>query len=145
MKYSGEAKKYYQWIIFLFPFLLISGPFLPDLIISFASIFFLIKVIKNSEYQFLKSNIFYFLIAFYFYINISSFFSYNPYISFETSIPYIRFILFAFFLSYYFNFRLIKIIVISFSSSYVILLLDSLLQIMTGKNFLVYPIITDII
>jgi hypothetical protein len=143
MKYSGEAKKYYQWIIFLFPFLLISGPFLPDLIISFASIFFLIKVIKNSEYQFLKSNIFYFLIAFYFYINISSFFSYNPYISFETSIPYIRFILFAFFLSYYFNFRLIKIIVISFSSSYVILLLDSLLQLMTGKNFLGYPIITD--
>ena len=97
MGYSEKSKKYYQWIIFLFPFLLISGPFLPDLIISLASIFFLIKVIKNGEYYLLRNNIFYFLIAFYFYININSFFSYKPYISYETSIPYIRFILFAFF------------------------------------------------
>jgi len=143
MEYSEKSKKYYQWIIFLFPFLLISGPFLPDLIISLASIFFLIKVIKNGEYYLLRNNIFYFLIAFYFYININSFFSYKPYISYETSIPYIRFILFAFFLSYYFNFRLKKIIILSFSSSYVILLLDSLLQLITGKNFLGYPIILD--
>jgi O-antigen ligase len=143
MEYSEKSKKYYQWIIFLFPFLLISGPFLPDLIISFASIFFLIKVIKKNEYYFLRNNIFYFLIAFYFYININSFFSYKPYISFQTSIPYIRFILFAFFLSYYFNFKLKKIIILSFSSCYVILLLDSLLQLITGKNFLGYPIITD--
>jgi hypothetical protein len=145
MEYSKKLKNYYQWIFFLFPFLLISGPFFPDLIISSISIFFLFKVIKNNEYYLLRNNIFYFLISFYFYININSLFSYKPYISFETSIPYIRFIIFAFFLSICLNlnFNLKKIIIYSFSSSYIILLLDSLLQLITGKNFLGYPIINN--
>jgi hypothetical protein len=103
MKYSIKLKNYHKWIFFLFPFLLISGPFFPDLIISCVSIFFLIKVVKNNEYYLLRNNIFYFLISFYLYLNINSLFSHQPYISFETSIPYIRFILFAFFLSYCLN------------------------------------------
>jgi hypothetical protein len=145
MEYSNKLKNYYQWIFFLFPFLLISGPFFPDLVISCFSFFFLLKVIKNKEYFFLRNNIFYFLISFYFYININSFFSYKPYISFETSIPYIRFILFAFFLSYCLNLNcnLKKIFIISFSLSYVILLADSMFQLITGKNILGYPIIND--
>jgi O-antigen ligase len=145
MKYSIKLKNYHKWIFFLFPFLLISGPFFPDLIISCVSIFFLIKVVKNNEYYLLRNNIFYFLISFYLYLNINSLFSHQPYISFETSIPYIRFILFAFFLSYCLNlnFNLKKIIIISFSSSYIILLLDSLLQLITGKNLLGYSIVND--
>jgi hypothetical protein len=143
MIHSGKSINYHKWIFFLFPFLLISGPFFPDLIISCISFFFLIKIVKNNEYYLLRNNIFFFLISFYLYININSFFSYKPYISFETSIPYIRFILFAFFLSYCLNLNLKKIIIISFSSSYVILLLDSLFQLITEKNFLGYEIIND--
>ena len=134
------------WLFFLFPFLLISGPFLPDLFISCISFFFLIKILIDSKkYDLFKNNIFYFLIIFYFYININSFFSYKPTISFETSIPYIRLILFSFFLSYFLNsfFNLRKIIIISFILSYVVLLFDSLLQLFTGTNSLNYPILDN--
>jgi hypothetical protein len=136
MRYSEKSKKYFQWIIFLFLFLFISASFLPYLIILFISIFFLIKLVKNVEYHFLRNNIFYFLITFSFYININSFFLYKTYISFETSISYIRFILFAFFLSYYFNLRLKKIINLSFSSCYVIFYLyQALLINISNRNF----------
>jgi hypothetical protein len=136
MRYSEKSKKYFQWIIFLFLFLFISASFLPYLIILFISIFFLIKLVKNVEYHFLRNNIFYFLITFCFYININSFFLYKTYISFETSISYIRFILFAFFLSYYFNLRLKKIINLSFLSCYVIFYLyQALLINISNRNF----------
>lgn len=145
MKYSEKLKNSLQYLFFLFPFLLISGPLLSDLMISFIAIFFLFKIVKKNEYNSLKNNIVYFFIIFYVYININSFFSYKPLISFQTSLPYIRFILFAFFLSYYLNlnYNLKKIIIISFFSSYVILLFDSLLQLMTGANLLGDPIIND--
>ena len=135
-----------SWLFFLFPFLLISGPFLPDLFISSISLFFLIKIlIDNEKYNLFKNKIFYFLIIFYFYININSFFSYKPIISFQTSIPYIRLILFSFFLSYFLNsfLNLRKIIVISFILSYVVLLFDSLFQLFTGTNSLGYPILNN--
>ena len=129
MKYIKNLKLNPEWLFFLFPFFLISGPFLPDLFISSISLFFFIKVLTDSKkYNLFKNYIFYFLIIFYFYININSFFSYKPSISFQTSIPYVRLILFAFFLSYFLNIflNLKKIIIISFISSYAVLLSDSL-------------------
>jgi O-antigen ligase len=146
MKYIKNLKLNPEWLFFLFPFFLISGPFLPDLFISSISLFFFIKVLTDSKkYNLFKNYIFYFLIIFYFYININSFFSYKPSISFQTSIPYVRLILFAFFLSYFLNIflNLKKIIIISFISSYAVLLSDSLLQLITGTNLLGYPIINN--
>lgn len=144
MKNIKNFKLNPELLFCLFPFLLISGPFLPDLFISSISLFFLIKIlIDNKKYNLFKNKIFYFLITFYFYININSFFSYKPIISFQTSIPYIRLILFAFFLSYFLNLflNLRKIIIFSFILSYIVLLLDSLFQLFTGTNFLGYPIL----
>jgi len=146
MKNIKNLKSIPEWFFFLFPFFLISGPFLPDLFISSIALLFLTKVLTDSkEYNLFKNYIFYFLIVFYFYININSFFSYKPSISFQTSIPYIRFILFAFFLYYFLNIslNLKKIIIISFILSYVVLLLDSILQLVTGTNLLGYPIINN--
>ena len=146
MKYIKNFKLNPEWLFFLFPFFLISGPFLPDLFISGISLFFFIKVLINrKKYSLFNNYIFYFLIIFYFYININSFFSYKPSISFQTSLPYVRLILFALFLSYILNIflNLKKIIIISFILSYVVLLLDSSLQLITGTNLLGYPIINN--
>lgn len=146
MKYIKNLKLKTEWVFFLFPFFLISGPFLPDLFITSISLFFFIKILIDSKkYNLFNNYIFYFLIIFYFYININSFYSYKPSISFQTSVPYIRLILFAFFLSYFLNvfLNLKKVIIISFISSYAVLLSDSFLQLITGTNLLGYPIINN--
>jgi len=79
----------------LLPFFLISGSFFPDLVISLNAIFFLIYCFNNRDFRYFKN--YYFLLFFiiYIYININSFFSFDPKISFQTSITYVRMIFFS--------------------------------------------------
>jgi hypothetical protein len=139
---KNNIDKYIIFLFFLFPFFIISGPFLSDFFVVLLSLFFLINknILKNC-----KSNLFFFFLIFYFYLNINSFFSFNSSISFWSSIPYIRFILFSFVLSYFLNkvLNLRKIIFFSFFLSYIILFLDSILQLSSGYNILGNPIITN--
>ena len=75
--------------------LLISGPFLPDLIVSLSSIFFLYYLIKNEKiYRFNVFPIKIFLI-FYLSIILSSLLSENIFFSLKTSLLYFRFVVFA--------------------------------------------------
>jgi O-antigen ligase len=75
--------------------LLISGPFLPDLIVSLSSIFFLYYLIKNKKiYRFNVFPIKIFLI-FYLSIILSSLLSENIFFSLKTSLLYFRFVVFA--------------------------------------------------
>jgi O-antigen ligase len=139
---KNNIENYIIFLFFLFPFFLISGPFLSDFFVVLLSLFFLINknILKNC-----KSNLFIFFLIFYFYLNINSFFSFNSSISFWSSIPYIRFILFSFVLSYFLNkvLNLRKIIFFSFFLSYIILFLDSILQLSSGYNILGNPLITN--
>ena len=124
----------------LFPFFFISGPFLPDFVISLGSIFFLIYCFRNKDFKYFNN--YYFLLFFiiYIYININSFFSFDQKISFKTSIPYIRFIIFAAFFSFLINIKyFIKFFFLSFYLSYIVLLIDSLVQLKTGFNLIGYP------
>ena len=57
--------KYYKYIFFLFPFFLVTGSFLPDLIISLLSLIFLFLLIKTENKKQFINNLFYF---FYFFI-----------------------------------------------------------------------------
>lgn len=92
---------YFLLPIFLIPILLITGPALPDIIISLFAIFFLYKLIRN-KYR-INKLWFYFGLMFYIGAIISSIFAYDFKIhSLSSSVPYIRFILFCFFLSYFF-------------------------------------------
>jgi hypothetical protein len=135
---KNNIDNYIIFLFFLFPFFLISGPFLSDSFVVLLSLFFLINknILKNC-----KSNLFIFFLIFYFYLNINSFFSLNSFISFWSSVPYIRFILFSFVLSYFLNkvLNLRKIIFFSFFLSYIILFLDSILQLSSGYNILGNP------
>ena len=137
---SSKYIKYYKYIFFLFPFLLVSGPFLPDIIISTLSLIFFFLLIKSVNKKLFITNLFYFFLFFYFYIILNSFFSYAPIISLKSSVPYIRMIFFAFFLAYLLNNikNLCEIILFSLTICYIILLLDSVYQFITGFNIFGY-------
>jgi len=142
LSFSKDSKyiNYYKYLFFLFPFFLVTGPFLPDLTISFLSLIFLFILIKTVNKKLFINNLFYFFLFFYFYIIINSFFSYNSIISLKSSFPYIRMIFFAFFLAYLLNKieDLSRIILFSLIICYAVLLLDSAYQFVTGFNVLGY-------
>jgi O-antigen ligase len=77
------------------PFLLITGPFLPDLALSTCALLFFINSIKNSIFSYYKSRFFLFFILFYCILLFSSLNSDLIFLSLKTSLPYIRFGIFA--------------------------------------------------
>jgi O-antigen ligase len=102
-----NLNKFFVFLIFLLPPLLITGPAIPDIIITISSIFFLIfyliyNVDSNKDIDHLPIWLIAGL-AFYIGANISSIFAYdNLFHSLSSSLPYIRFILFSLFLVYFF-------------------------------------------
>ena len=136
-----KVSTFFKLILFLFPFFIISGAFLPDLVLSFLSLFFLFFLYKSEDKYSSNSKIFYFFLIFYFYIIFNSFFSFNRIISFQSSIPYIRMILFSFCLAYLLNNikNLLKIILLALILGYIFLLADSVYQLITGFNITGHP------
>lgn len=129
------------FLIILLPVLLISGPFLPDLVITISAIYSLYLI-------FLKKNIFIskkieskkiiiFLILFWLYIIISSIFSNFVLLSLKTSFFYIRFILFLilfnYFLTRYEN-KIIKYFFISSTVGFFFLIFDAYIQYFIGYD-----------
>ena len=131
-----------SFFICLIPTLLISGPFLPDFLVTYLAIFFLVFCIYNNNYEEYKNFFFIFFILLYIYLNINSFFSFNPKISFQSSIPYLRIVLFIFCLSFYLkkNFNLLILFYFITYFSFLFLLIDALIQVSTDYNIFNYKI-----
>jgi O-antigen ligase len=122
-------------LIILFPFFLIK-PASADIACVFLGILYLIFCIIKKDFNDFKNNIFYFFLIIFFYINISSFFSFKPLVSFETSLPYLRLVIFIVALSFFFK-KVINLklyFYYSFLISILILLLGSIFQIWSGHN-----------
>ena len=138
--FINKENKIILFIFSLFPFFLISGKFLPDLFVVLIAIYFIIYIFFNKQFFIIKKNLIIFFLIFYFYININSFFSYSSLVSFSTSLPYIRMLLFSIFVAYHLSktINLTKIIFFSFLLSYLILFIDSIIQLKTGTNILGY-------
>ena len=120
-------------IISIFPILLITGPFLSDTFCIILGLIFVIFNFQNKNWKIFFTDFkpyIYFFLIFYIYLNINSFLSFDPKISFKSSIPFFRIILFIFALALftstlnktYKGFYLFFLFCISF------LLLDSLIQ-----------------
>ena len=77
------------------PFWLITGPFLPDLILSLYSIFFIIFSIKKKNYYYFQTKIFKIFFIFCSIIILSTCLSDNIFLSFESSLFYFRFGVFS--------------------------------------------------
>ena len=97
--------KFNLFLISLLPVFLITGPFLPNLVISLCAIFFIFFCFKskNINFIFFKSKIIIFFLIFLISIIVSSLLSDFPLHSLENSLFYLRFAFFAFFLSYLIN------------------------------------------
>lgn len=123
-------------LIFFLPALLITGPFLPDLLVTSCALGYLI-VFRNSFFLDLKLKLVKLFFLYYFIICLSSIFSESFYFSIKTSITYIRFIFFSLFLLHllkkirknYENYLLILVIFI-----YGLLFFDSIFQLSFGHN-----------
>ncbi len=85
-------------LVLFFPIFLVSGPFLSDLTVILLSIFFFFNF---SKFKF--NSLIIFLLLFYLTINLTNIFSFDPIISYEKTIPYVRFILFVLVFSYLFE------------------------------------------
>ena len=120
------------------PYFLITGPFLPDLTVSLVAFFFIIISIKKELWSYYNNIFFKLFLLFYFIINLSAILSENPKVSLETSIPYIRFILFSLAIIFIINNK--KNFEIFFLKNLIIvitlLLLDGALHYFSGNSFL---------
>lgn len=122
---------------YLLPILLITGPFLSDLLVSLTSLFFLYYFFKHDEKFILNKYTKYFFLIYIFFL-VVSFLSVDKFVSFKSTIPYFRFYMFSLIIWYClekkilnlktFYFILISIIIAFF--------IDSLIQFFYGTNIL---------
>ena len=127
--------------------LMITGPFLPDLLISLFSIYFLYFSInqrlynKNYYNTYIKkkyvNKFFLIFIIFCFICILSSLFSDNILVSLKSSLFYFRIGVFAIFISFLIdkNINILKYFYISFLITFSFLVADGLTQHFTGINF----------
>lgn len=119
------------------PFALVTGPFVPDLIASTIALIALILLFKKK----LKLNVeFKFLLLFYFYILILNIFSSNE---LNSSIFYLRFIFFAFFITQINNENFIINFTKIFFLLFIFLFLDGTIEFIFNVNIFGYPRYSD--
>ena len=92
-----QSKNLLSYLYLLIPLLLITGPALPDIVISLGVLFGIFYVIYQREYEnLIKLNLFRISITFWISLILISFFSYNKTNSFQDSLIFIRFLLIPF-------------------------------------------------
>jgi O-antigen ligase len=87
--------KIIKYIIYLIPFSLISGPFFPDLLMTISIFYFIYLSFKKKNFIYFKNKFNYFFLLFFSSISISTLLSQNIFISFESTIPFLRLIFFC--------------------------------------------------
>ena len=133
--------KYQTILVCLLPLLLITGPAIPDIVVTILSISYLIYIIRNNDIFILYADkkIFQYLIIFYFFIIFSSLFSSDILSSLKFSLPYLRFILFSFLVSFLIknnSNKFYRLFFISCSLAISLLFFDTIFQLFYGKNIL---------
>ena len=137
-----SVNKFLMFGFILLPFLFVTGPLLPDLLVVLSSIYLFYKKDLWTSFKIFKKEIIFFLI-FFIYLNLNSIFiSEYKLVSLKVSMPYFRYLLFALLIVYFLlkkgNFKDKLYISCLFCLS--ILFLDSLYQLINGTNLLGYKI-----
>ena len=122
--------------------LLVSGPFLPDLIVSSLSIWFLYYTLKNKIYYIYKNIYFYFFVSFCLVGILSSLLSDNILFSLKGSLFYFRIGIFALLIFYliYQNKKILDYFYYTFIITFISLVFDGYFQYLTGFNLFGYPL-----
>ena len=127
------------FLICLLPLAMITGPAIPDFIVIITVIYFLFFLFFARENIIFPKKFFFLFILFYFFLIISSILSSNIWLSLKFTIPYIRFILLAFLITYLIRNNKKKFYLYFFISCFLsvtILFVDSLFEFSKGKNLL---------
>lgn len=134
--------KFISFISSLIIPLLVTGPFLPDLILSLTSIWFIFYTIIYKKFYIYKNNYFLIFLAFCFVCIISSLLSDNIFLSFESSIFYFRIGIFALMISYLIekNKNILDYFYYFFLITFYILIFDGFVQYFYGSNIIGYPL-----
>jgi O-antigen ligase len=127
---------YFKYSFLLLPFALISGPFIPDLIVSIGAIFCLFnlkKIFKVNNCH--KNKVILFIIFFNFYLFINSIITNSYTISLTTTLFYCRFLFFILLFAYIFKISdLSKLFFYSLFYAFTFIVFDSLFQHFFDKN-----------
>ena len=91
-----------SWCICLMPLVLIFSNSIADIIAVGASFFFIFLSVKNNNWLWLKEPWVKICLAIYFWLIITSFFAYNVELAFSRSISWVRFVIFAASLQFFF-------------------------------------------
>jgi hypothetical protein len=131
--------KYQTILVCLLPLLLITGPAIPDILITILSISYLVYLIVNNKIfnLFVDKKIFKYLIFFYFFIIFSSLFSSDILLSLKFSLPYLRLILFSFLISFLIknnSNKFYSFFFLTCSLAISLLFVDTIFQFFNGKN-----------
>lgn len=131
-----------SFLFILMPFLIISGPFLTDLLISIMALYVMFFV---KDKKFYKNNFFYFFLTFFFIIVVSSVFSDNKIFSLKSSFFYFRFGFYIICVWYLIekNFKIIKNLHKTIFLSFIILSFDTFFQFYFGYNIFGFPAIEE--
>ncbi len=130
--------KVLPYLIILIPISLISGPLIPEILITFAVLIFLYKIFNSKDYSYFKNNYTIFFLFFFTYINLKSFFSIDISLSLKSSFFYFRFYLLSLTIWYVldnhkdFPKKFLNLFLVSLC----ILIIDSLIQFKFGSNFI---------
>ena len=121
---------------------LITGPFLPNLILGISAFFFLIFVFKNKLWFVFNNNFFYFFFSFCFVCILSSLLSDNIIFSLKTSLFYFRVGIFAALISFLIsnNKKFNNFFFLSLCISFVVLVVDGFYQYFNNYNLLGYVV-----
>lgn len=143
MKKSIKKKNYYNNISFLCACivpLLVTGPFLPDLVVSILSLWFIYYSLNNKIYYLYKNYYFYAFISFCLVCILSSLLSDDVFFSLKASIFYIRIGIFALLISYLIdqNKNILNYFYYNFLVTFFLLIVDGYFQYFTGSNFFGY-------
>jgi len=123
-------------LIIFFPIFLITGPFLTDFIGTYLGLYFLVYCLVKRDFKEYKNFFFIYFIIIFIYLNFNSIWSFSPKISFQTTLPYLRTILFIFGLSFFLkkNLNLYKLFYLVSIICLLFLLFDSLVQYLFNYN-----------
>ena len=122
--------------------LIVTGPFLPDLMVSCLSIWFLYFTLKNKVYYIFKNVYFYFFVGFWLVCIFSSIFSDNIYFSLKSSLFYIRIGVFSLLIIYLIdqNKKILDYFYYSFIVTFSVVIIDSYIQFFSGFNIFNLPL-----
>ena len=135
---ESEKLKFLSILSALLVPLLVTGPFLPDLLLSTLVIWFIVYSIKNKIFNDFRNIYFYFFIFFCLTCVLSSLLSTNILFSLKSSFFYVRIGIFAIFISFLINKhkQILDYFYYSFIITFSVIVIDGYFQYFTGFNLI---------